>query len=404
MSKSLFFFISLVFAVNCWELIILAPVLNDQTIPVIAVMWAIMGIYWFRNRQGVLSLYNFNKYNIYLFWIIIGFALSIVSAYIFWAQDLLTGSIVNRGLIWYLYIPLLLYIQPSEKELIKAITYYAVAYVIVWVLQAVSPDPITTSLNDVIATGRYNGELGETDFGQPLVGFPLILILLYYKIQKFIVLPSARNFIPVFLLLILFFLFQNRSTLFFALTVFGYSIFKLRSRNKILLISNLLALLIGAYIYTAYYWSALFQETIEQINDPDYNRWKAFYFFVFNYSPHWVCNIIGNGFLSANEQGGKFIQDMMDQGYYQYDNGILGFWSQYGIIPIIVLYTVIFKILFQKSYPFYVKAIAAHILFVPIIFDFHTAETFIFILIIYFLAYYEEICKLSYRQITKVKV
>lgn len=398
MSKSLFFFIALVLGINCWDMIILEPVFNDMTNPVFAVIWASIGFYWFRSRPGNVKVYGYLKYNKYFLWLIVGFSLSVVSAYTFWYQNLLTGIIVNRGLIWYIYIPLILYIQPTEKDIITAISYYTILYFILWVIQAITPYPIFTDLRNVIELGRARFELDKSDFGFLLPGYSLILILLYYRTQQLIESLTTEAAIKVFSLLVLFFLLQNRGALFFAVIVFGIAMFKLRSRYKIIILPIFGALLAGAYFYSADNWNALFQETIAQISDPDYNRWKSFYFFLFNYSPHWICNILGNGFLSANVQSGNFIQEMMDQGYYQYDNGILGFWSQYGIIPLIVLYTVILYLLFQKRYPFYTKALAAHVLFIPIAWNFQTADIFIFILLIYLLAYYKENKKLSNQQ------
>jgi hypothetical protein len=109
-----------------------------------------------------------------------------------------------------------------------------------------------------------------------------------------------------------------------------------------------------------------------------------------------MCNILGNGLLSANVPAGRVIQNLMDQGYYQYDNGLVGFWSQYGIIPLMVLYTLILIVLFRKQFPFYLKAIAAHILFVPVAWNFGTADIMIFVFLIYLFAYYSEMSRSAF--------
>lgn len=390
MSKTAYLFITLILGINFWNLIILEPFFNGVTNPVFAVLWALMGLYWFRNRPGHEKVYDFRKYRIYFFWLIVGFSLSVVSAKVFWNQDVITGIIVNRYLIWYLYIPLFLYIQPSEPEIVKAISYYSVVYFILWLIQAATPYPLFTTIAEAVESGRGTFALAETDFGQLFPGYSVILILLYYKTQKFIENPTFKSSILVFGLLAFFFLLQNRGALFFAVIVFAYALFKLRIYYKILLFPVLGILIAIIYFYSAQHWNALFQETIDQLNDPNTNRWRSFYLFLFDYSPHWLCNILGNGLLSAHVPSGKVIQDLMDQGYYQYDNGLLGFWSQYGVIPLLVLYTVIFALLFRSRFPFYIKAIAAHILFIPIAWNFGTADILIFVLLIYLYAYYRE--------------
>jgi len=77
-------------------------------------------------------------------------------------------------------------------------------------------------------------------------------------------------------------------------------------------------------------------------------------------------------------------------GIYQSDLGIIGFWSMYGIIPLIAIYLLVFKVLLGKGIPFYLKAFAAHILVVPISWNFANTEIFIIILMIYLYAYNKE--------------
>lgn len=390
MSRSFYLFIVLLLSVNIWGLLIVEKVFNSVTNPVFAAIWAFMGIYWFRTQVGNSKNYAFLKYNKYFFWLVVAFSLSVVSANVFWNQNWSSGIIVNRFLIWYIFLPMLLYIQPKEEEIIRALTYYSIGYIIVWTFQAVTPYPIYSSLANSIELGRGRFELAETDFGQLLPGYPVILFLLYYKTQQMKVDPTLRNTLFAFALMIFFFLLQNRGALFVAVIIFAYTLFTIHSRYRILLIAVFVMLLSIGYFYSAEYWNALLQETIEQFNDPFANRWRSFNYFVFEYSPHWLCSFIGNGMLSANVPAGEFIQNLMDEGYYQYDNGIVGFWSQYGIIPLLVLYIVISRILLRRVMPFYMKAIAIHILIMPIAWNFGSADILILVILIYLYAYYNE--------------
>jgi hypothetical protein len=261
---------------------------------------------------------------------------------------------------------------------------------LIWTVQAITPYPIYSGLASSIELGRGKFELAETDFGQLIPGYSVILFLLYYKTQQMKENPNLGNTIVALSLMIFFFLLQNRGALFIAVIIFGYALFTMRARYRILMLL-VFGMFVGiAYFYSADHWNSLLQETIEQVNDPFTNRWMSFNFFVFEYTPHWICNILGNGLLSANVPAGELIQNLMDQGYYQYDNGMVGFWSQYGIIPLLVLYTVIFKVLFKRRYPFYLKAMAGHILVMPIAWNFGSADILIFVMLIYLYAYYRE--------------
>jgi hypothetical protein len=403
MRKSIYLFITLILGVDCWNLIILDPVLNNRTNPVYAVAWALLGFYWFRSRPGNFKKYNYNKYRKYFYWLTTGFLLSIFPAYIFWNQDFITSLVVNRHLIWYIFLPLILYIQPSEKEIMTALFYYTVTYMAVWIIQAITPNPLTTSLVNKIELGITTFELEKSEFGYLLPGYSIMLILLYFKTQQFTENVKLKTFIPAAGMLAIFFILQNRGTLFFAVIVFGYSIFKLRTRYKPILFLFYGLIVILVYLATTPYWNALIQETTGQLNNQDYARWKSFYYYVFEYSPHWSCNIFGNGFLSTKVESGRLLQQKAVTGYYQSDIGIIGLWSMYGILPLIVIYTVISKILFRKLYPFYLKAMAAHILFVPIAWSFDLNGSLIFIIIFYLFAFFTEKDSLNRGPLVKLK-
>jgi hypothetical protein len=387
MLKSIYIFIALILAIDGWNLNILATVINSQINPVYAVAWACLGFYWFRSRPGYLKLYNYKKYRKYFYWLIAGFLLSMIPAYVFWNQDFVTSLIVNRHLIWFIFLPLMFYMQPTEKEIIRALVFYTVVYMAVWTIQAVTPYPLTPLIENKNELGRFRLELEGTDFGYLLPGYPIMLLLLYFKMQQFMENVRLKTFIPVAAMLSIFFILQNRGTLFFSVIVFGFAIFRMRTRYKPILFFFFGVIVLAASLTLRKYWSGLIQETTEQLVNPDYIRWKAFVYFVSEYSPHWSCNILGNGLLSRKVESGQLILELMTEGYHQSDLGIIGSWSLYGILPLIVIYTVIFKILFH-IYPFYIKAMAIHILLVPIVWSFTKFDSLALIIILYLFAYY----------------
>ena len=80
-------------------------------------------------------------------------------------------------------------------------------------------------------------------------------------------------------------------------------------------------------------WNALFEETTTQVEDEEYNRNKAYRYFIFEACPNVWCYIFGNGFLSSHAT--SHMQDMKAIGVHNSDVGFIGYWNQYGIIPII---------------------------------------------------------------------
>jgi hypothetical protein len=257
----------------------------------------------------------------------------------------------------------------------------------------VSPAPITTSREIAIEAGRASFSMDKNDFGYLMPGYTLLLIPLYYRVQKFTENVSLRNFLPVMLMTGILFLLQNRGTLFFAVIVLVYAIFRIQSRYRYIFIIILGLLIIGAYLSTEKYWASFVDETSAQLSDPEYNRWKSLYYFIFQYSPHWLCYLMGNGYLSSHLDSGQFLMALMNSGFYQADLGIIGFWSMYGVIPILVIYAVVFKLLFYLPAPFYLKALSAHVLLVPICWGFSYYDMFLLILMSYLMGYYSEVFK-----------
>ncbi|HLP73075.1 MAG TPA: hypothetical protein VK155_09250 [Bacteroidales bacterium] len=392
MNKAVYVLGCLILSVNAWDLKIFESVVNNTTTPVLAVFWMAAGWLFFGNARKNGGL-NMLRYNRYFYWLSLGFALSFVTAYVFWSQDIVTSFIVNRRLIFFLFIPVFFRIQPTERDIIKALDYFTVMYMIVWLWQAVSPAPITTSREIAIEAGRASFSMDKNDFGYLMPGYTLLLIPLYYRVQKFTENVSLRNFLPVMLMTGILFLLQNRGTLFFAVIVLVYAIFRIQSRYRYIFIIILGLLIIGAYLSTEKYWASFVDETSAQLSDPEYNRWKSLYYFIFQYSPHWLCYLMGNGYLSSHLDSGQFLMALMNSGFYQADLGIIGFWSMYGVIPILVIYAVVFKLLFYLPAPFYLKALSAHVLLVPICWGFSYYDMFLLILMSYLMGYYSEVFK-----------
>jgi hypothetical protein len=66
-------------------------------------------------------------------------------------------------------------------------------------------------------------------------------------------------------------------------------------------------------------------------------------------------------------------------------------WVDYGIIPLIAMYSIIISILRHEYFPLYLKFICLHILFVPTIFHFWSNPGIsFFVILIYLRAYYIE--------------
>ncbi|MDX9747914.1 MAG: hypothetical protein RBT57_05380 [Paludibacter sp.] len=400
MSKSFYLFIALVLGVSFWELVPIAGIFNSSTVPVMMAVWMVVGVVYFRKLPETYDVFNFSSYRKYYYWLFAGIILSIIPAWFFWKHELWMSVLVNRGLIVYLFIPVLFRIKPTDKDIMRGIVYFAILYMLVWVIQAVlMPIPITmTYLTRVTLGGQF--EVEPNEFGMLIPGYPAMLLLLYLMMQQFSENATLKTLIPMVVMYAVFFLLQNRGTLFFASGVMMYVLLMMKSKYKPyhLLLYTLVG--IGVLVSTSDTWLALIQETQEQAADLDYNRWKALRHFVFEYSPNWLCYILGNGRFSFHTDAGANILALSIDGYDQTDIGIIGLWSVYGILPVMVIYTIVFRIIARRDFPFYMKALAFHMLMIPIAWNFISGDAMVLVLFIYLYAYYSESSKVMSEQLS----
>lgn len=378
----------LLLGISFWELIPLVPVLNPVTVPVMLLVWALLGLVYYRKLPPVYALFDFSTYRKYYYWFYAGIGLSVFPAYFFWNQDFVTSLIVNRGLIIYAFIPVLFAIKPSDKEIMRAVIYFTVVYMVVWVVQAVLvPIPITVPFMEKMLGGAPF-EIDPGDFGKLLPGYTLILLLVYLKFQQYRERSELRTLVPALVVFLLLFLLQNRGTLFFASGVMLYIVVSMKSAYKpYQLLGFALVGLVVIYL-TAGSWLGLIEETRAQAGDMDYDRWKALDFFLTEYPPNPLTYLLGNGRLSFHTDAGANTRALSMAGYDQSDIGIIGFWSIYGLIPVAVIYTMVGTILMRAVYPFYLKALALHLLLIPIAWNFVSSDANVLVLVFYLFAYY----------------
>ena len=204
---------------------------------------------------------------------------------------------------------------------------------------------------------------------------------------------SWKVFIEASLLLVFIFLYQNRSMLLGVVPLFIYSLFKFRSTSKIYILIVLSVLLILGVIYTSDIWIKLINTTQSNLNETDYNRWKSLAYYFYEYSNSWFCYIFGNGFPSGgNSMMGNVMWSNFTKGIFASDLGMIGMWVDYGLIPLIAIYSILASILKNTYYPMYLKFISLHIIFVPTIFHFWANPGIsFFVILIYLHAYYSEL-------------
>lgn len=121
----------------------------------------------------------------------------------------------------------------------------------------------------------------------------------------------------------------------------------------------------------------------------DYIRVIAGKYFLFDFSKDLISQIFGNGFPNFNSNLGKKIARLIDEGFFLEDIGIIGLYTQAGVIAVsawLIIFYKSFKVSIPKEYiycKYYIWMILATSLTSGSIFNIHYTITSILVLYIY---------------------
>lgn len=356
MKKSTYIFVLLFLSANCFDLQPIGQLFalfNGVAGQFFLYLWIIYGLFIFKNKAD--HSLCVHKHIIPVIWILAGIIISMIPAYIYYGQSLTTSIIAYRTQYLWIVIPVLLYIKPTTRDIIIPLNVFSLLFVILSLFRTYwLPNIFYYTDDQQISLLEHENEV------LVLSGLQLLLISYYYYVGKFKASTNVSNLVIVCLYLIAFFIIQNRSTLFIAVIIMGYAIIKKNSKYKFFFLSISIIFVVIIAFLTFDVWIDLIDETNSQLDNDDYNRAKAFYYFVYEANKNEVTAILGNGFLSSKTT--SLMQDMMDLGIFNSDLGIIGYWNQFGLIPIIVFIIYICKAILSKKTPFFVKATGVHIL------------------------------------------
>lgn len=289
-----------------------------------------------------------------LWWILAGVLLSFIPAYRYYGQHLYYSFIVYRPFFGYFAFFVLLSIKPTIRELKRA--FYAFTFLYFFFTLYVSfVNPNLVAMDDRMPF------IGENDFVHMLRGVEYVVIAFIFSLDDF---RNSRQFSRYYLLFsgfvfLVLFLPQNRSTILASLLIIILAVFANRSAKRRLTAEVVMAFFgIALLILGGRYISGLVSETVLQLGDPDYNRVKSFTYFTS--CPNGFMSLIwGNGFISGLVD--PIVAELMQEGIYYSDMGLLGFWYQFGIIPVATILVYAIRGLSAK-HSFVVRANALYIL------------------------------------------
>ena len=314
------------------------------------------------------------------FWlVVIGIVLSVIPAWIFHNQSILQSVISYRAQFLWLVVPILLRLRPTLREVNHSCMIFTVALLILTILHSFMPSLFVHSLEEMEKIMAQ--EEADTYL---LRGFSIPVIPLAIALQKLGQRFEMRDLLIVAFCFFCLFVQENRTSLFASIFMVGliflYS--KYKYRYVVMVAMGVLA---GIFVWsTISTWMALIEETIMQVGDADYNRNKALLYFLSPLAnPSWATYIFGNGFLSAHAS--QLMATMMAEGVYNSDVGYVGFWNQFGLLPIVGFFLLIIRWGFRNATGILPKLLALFLMVTSITIGYYGQASH---LLFFALAYY----------------
>lgn len=310
--------------------------------------YLLMLAYLYIRYLGFSIRFGIRKKLIPLAWFVTGILLSFIPAYKFYGQHLYYSLIAYRHFLLLLTLPVLLSIQPSWTEIKRAVYAFSVLYVFLCVY-------VTYVAPGWVVLGDGHLLLDEGEFVHLLPGLQFVSMAFIFSLDEFRNKLSVKRFMPCAFFFLIIVLLQNRTHLFCSLAVIVMaSLFNKSAKTRVYTEVLLLIVTVSMVILLNQYFIGLWDETVMQLNDPDYNRVKAFmYFTSLENGP--LAFLLGNGFISGRVN--PIMQNLMKEGIFNSDLGLIGMWHQFGILTVLVLLVYMIKGLSHKR-SFIVQAFA----------------------------------------------
>lgn len=274
-----------------------------------------------------------------------------------WTQNLIT----YRTFLLFLAIPALFHVAPSEKDVIKACTWIVVLIAIVTIVHTYIAPSLFFEDEKAAARIRAIRSGAVPEFLYPTEGLEILVIVLYYYCGRVYRHYNSRDMMKVLALFLMLAVFQSRSNLFPAMLILGFTIIGARGINvylKTLVIvsaSCVLLFVLGDMI------AGLFADTQREMSTSYDPRIVALEYFS-NFNNRDLPEIFfGTGAISF--QTSNYVKNLQAMHIHYSDLGFIGFWHQFGIIPIsMFIYSLIRGFVnTKKNIPIYVKFLAIHI-------------------------------------------
>ncbi len=275
---------------------------------------------------------------------------SMYCAQLFHNQSFKTTIIAQRFMYLYFVYYVFHIINIESEDLIKIYIILGIGVFFVYVIQfAIFPFKI---LDCRVGMSRGTIRIFMPGFQYVIIGY-LAVLNKYFNTRK------ITDALLAGLLFMIFFLQGTRQTI----AIMGFLTLVAILRSKIL--TNKLAILFSLALAAAAFFFIFNDVIMEMINvtlsqkssSDDSVRYRAAYYFLYEFFPNKATYFFGNGADSMNSSYGAYVFYLKrGLGFYQSDIGIIGDYTKFGVLYVLSVLLIIIKI-FTIKIPEYFKFI-----------------------------------------------
>lgn len=284
--------------------------------------------------------------------------LSSISSKIFHQQSYYLSFLISRTVIYWLLYFILFKSKPNKFNLEKLIVFVGTVWSVIMVIQQITFPAVLFNLPTVFFDYYSDTEI---DFVRNLaderagvvrimiLGIPYAYFLIFYSWIKLNENFKLKQFFILILTAVALSLTGSRQIIFTVILILAIDFFvssKILIAKKISVLLFLSAAIYLGYPYLDEYFTSLIEVTKEQnIMSNEYVRIQEINYFLFDFFPSPFCYFFGNG---QEHSLSSYGQEMMNKFLYRSDVGLFGAFNKFGIIYIIFIFMIYYKILIPK--------------------------------------------------------
>jgi len=343
----LWIFLLLLFSVNFFDLLPITRFIGPNG-PFAFYLISLFLVFTFHRRAWIRdSIHWLTPF----WWFLFGIVLSYIPALLYYGQSFTQSFFTYRRFFEFTAFPILIALRPTERELRTALYAFSVVYLFFTLF-------VTFFAQSWVFLAPEASFIEEGDYVHILSGIRHVSLAFIFAFHRMIKDSTRKNVAWALFLFAILFLVQNRTTLLAVMLMAVYVIYSMKmSARKLIIMAVIVVTFVLMAVYTSGQWGQLYQMTVSQVLNPEYNRNKALAYMFSSREP--LRYLLGDGFISVNVN--PIITTLQESGIYHSDVGFVGLWHMFGILPVIVILVMTVKGLFRRK-SFAVNAAAIYIL------------------------------------------